>query len=250
MATAFARSADFALDKPAGRACPNLAADFRCGIHTRLRDEGFPGCTVYDCFGAGQQLSQVTFGGRDWRAEPSLRERMFPALAVMRALHELLWYLREAQGFPAARPVRAKLARAFEETEALTRLDAGELLELDVDAHRGRVNPLVLKASELARAGTRGPDHRGGDLLGKRFRKANLRGASLRGALAIGADFTGADLREADVIGADLRGANLSGADLSTSLFLTQSQVDSATGDKRTLLPPRLEIPRHWGAPA
>jgi hypothetical protein len=30
---AFAKSSDFAIDKPAGRACPNLQDDFRCGIH-------------------------------------------------------------------------------------------------------------------------------------------------------------------------------------------------------------------------
>ena len=64
---AFTRSADFAIDKPANQPCPNLQPDFRCGIHTDLRPRGFGGCTVYDCFGAGQQVSQVTFGGRDWR---------------------------------------------------------------------------------------------------------------------------------------------------------------------------------------
>ena len=35
VAPAFARSADFAVDKPAGTACTNLQADFRCGIHTQ-----------------------------------------------------------------------------------------------------------------------------------------------------------------------------------------------------------------------
>ena len=53
VAPAFAASADFAIDKPAGQACPHLAGDFRCGIHDELRPRGFPGCTVYDCFGAG-----------------------------------------------------------------------------------------------------------------------------------------------------------------------------------------------------
>ena len=35
VALAFAASADFAIDKAAGQPCPNLRADFRCGIHTR-----------------------------------------------------------------------------------------------------------------------------------------------------------------------------------------------------------------------
>ena len=84
---AFAASADFAIDKPAGDPCPNLRADFRCGIHTELRDRGFPGCTVYDCFGAGQQIAQETFGGRDWRTHPELAAAMFASFGVMRELH-------------------------------------------------------------------------------------------------------------------------------------------------------------------
>ena len=70
VAPAFSASADFAIDKAAGRPCPNLRADNRCQIHAELRPRGFPGCAVYDCFGAGQKVAQVTFGGRDWRSRP------------------------------------------------------------------------------------------------------------------------------------------------------------------------------------
>ena len=103
---AFSASADFAIDKPAGQACPNLRQDFGCGIHARLREQGFRGCTVYDCFGAGQKVSQVTFGGRDWRQSPDIARRMFEVFPVIRDLHELLWYVTEALTFPAARPRR------------------------------------------------------------------------------------------------------------------------------------------------
>ncbi|MGH3932564.1 MAG: hypothetical protein ACRDTF_21615, partial [Pseudonocardiaceae bacterium] len=48
VALTFSVSADFAIDKDAGQPCPNLQSDFRCGIHTRLRKQGFPGCAVYD----------------------------------------------------------------------------------------------------------------------------------------------------------------------------------------------------------
>ena len=68
VALPFAASADFAIDKAAGSPCRNLRTDYRCGIHTELRQRGFNGCTVYDCFGAGQKVSQVTFGGADWRS--------------------------------------------------------------------------------------------------------------------------------------------------------------------------------------
>jgi len=70
---AFSASADFAIDKDAGQPCPNLRPDFRCSIHDRLRQQGLPGCAVYDCFGAGQQVAQVTFGGRDCHRRSRVR---------------------------------------------------------------------------------------------------------------------------------------------------------------------------------
>ncbi len=246
VAPGFARSADFAIDKPAGRPCPNLLADFRCGIHTDLRERGFPGCTVYDCFGAGQHVARQTFGGRDWRAHPELAGPMFAVFPVVRDLHELLWYLTEALGRPAARPVHDELRRALAETGELTRRPAGELAALDVNAHRASVNRWLRRASELVRAGSPGRALRGADLMGRDLRGADLRGADLRGAYLIGARLAGADLRLADVIGADLRGADLCGADLGTALYLTRFQVNAAGGDAATVLPPALDHPAHW----
>jgi len=248
VAPAFSASADFAIDKGAGQACPHLRRDFRCAIHDRLRQEGFPGCGVYDCFGAGQQVAQVTFGGRDWRREPGIAGQMFQVFTVMRQLHELLWYLSEALTLKRARPVHRDLSRALDEAERLTRQGPGALAELDVAAHQRAVNTLLLRASELARAGARrtGADLRGADLTGRDLQGADLSGTSLRGARLIGADLRGADLRLADLTGADLRGADLSGADVSRTIFLTQSQLDAARGDLRTRLPPALIVPAHW----
>ncbi|MFD5397010.1 pentapeptide repeat-containing protein [Streptomyces sp. NPDC127097] len=248
VALPFAASADFAIDKDAGRPCPNLQQDFRCGIHHELRPRGFTGCTVFDCFGAGQKVSQVTFDGQDWRRAPGTARQMFDVFPVMRQLHELLWYLSEALTRPAARPVHAELRAALEETERLTRGGAEELLELDVAAHRGEVNALLLRTSELVRAQVPGrkKERRGADLMGARLKGANLRGANLRGACLIAADLKGADLRTADLIGADLRAADLAGADLTGALFLTQAQLNAAEGDAATELPQNLSRPAHW----
>ncbi len=241
----FARSADFAFAKPAGEPCRNLGADFGCSVHDRLRDLGMPGCTTYDCFGAGQQVAQVTFGGHDWRERPETAPQMFRVLAVMRDLHEMLWYLTEARALEPARALRPDLDRAYDATQMLTRGTAEELTGLDVDAHRNAVADLLRRVSAQVRAEP-GPDHRGADLAGRRMRGADLRGADLRGALLVGADLSGADLRTADLLGADLRGTEVSGADLSTSLFLTQFQVNAARGDAATHLPTVTERPRHW----
>ncbi|KAA5834294.1 pentapeptide repeat-containing protein [Saccharopolyspora hirsuta] len=248
VALPFSASAGFAVDKDAGTPCTNLLADFSCGIHAQLREKGFSGCTVFDCFGAGQKVSQLTFGGRDWRQEPQRSGRMFSAFAVMRQLHELLWYLADALTRPAAGPVHADLRRALRDTDELTRGDADQVAAIDVAAVRQDVNTLLVRTSELVRAevGGRTENHRGADLIGASMRGARLRGATLRGALLIAADLRGADLRSADVIGADFRDTDLRGADLTDVLFLTQAQVNAAKGDGTTTIPAGLDRPAHW----
>jgi len=247
---AFSASADFAIDKPAGQPCPHLQPDFRCGIHRDLIGQGFRGCAAYDCFGAGQQVSQITFGGRDWRQDPRSARQMFEVFPVMRQLHELLWYLTVALALRQARAVHGELRLALEATQAMTASPAGDLLELDMGKHRAQVNALLLRASELARAQVPGrkPDYRGADLTGAHLAGADLRGANLRGSRLIGADLGRADLRLADLTGADLRGASLRGADLATGLFLTQSQLDAAQGDAATRLPASLTRPVSWSS--
>ena len=245
---AFAASADFAIDKPAGHPCPNLEADFRCGIHAELRPRGFGGCTVYDCFGAGQQVSQVTFAGRDWRRHPDLKPQMFGVFPVMRQLHELLWYLTAALALPAARPRHDDLRQAIAATRTMTQRPPTELAALDLASHRDHVNDLLVGVSQLVRSQIPGrrPDHRGADLVGARLAGADLRGASLRGALLVGADLSRADLTLADLTGADLRAADLRGANLAGTLFLTQSQLVAARGDAATHIPAPLTRPAHW----
>jgi uncharacterized protein YjbI with pentapeptide repeats len=245
---AFSASADFAIDKPAGHPCPHLQPDFQCGIHKDLRGQGFRGCAVYDCFGAGQQVSQVTFGGRDWRRDPRAAAQMYEVFPVMRQLHELLWYLAAALALRPARAVHGQLRLAFTATQAMTNRPADVLLRMDAGRHRAQVNALLLRASELARAQAPGPklDRHGADLIGARLAGADLRGANLRGGRLVGADLSRADLTLADITGADLRGANLRGADLAQALFVTQAQLDAADGDARTRLPPPLTRPAHW----
>ncbi|GLV58371.1 hypothetical protein KDH_52040 [Dictyobacter sp. S3.2.2.5] len=249
---AFAASADFAINKGAGHACPHLQSDFRCDMHTTLRQRGFRGCTVYDCFGAGQRVSQLTFSGHDWRDSPQTAQQMFAVFPVMRDLHELLWYVTTALTLPAAEPLYADLRHAQAEIKSLTHYSPEELLALDIAAHRQTINILLVRASELARAGVRGKkkEHRGADLVGARLKGADLRGANLRGTLLIGADLRNANLQLADLTGADLRDADLRGADLSGCIFLIQSQLDAAKGDSKTKLPSSLRYPQHWSGAA
>jgi uncharacterized protein YjbI with pentapeptide repeats len=258
VALPFAASADFAIDKDAGKPCPNLKSDFRCSIHKSLRQQGFKGCTVFECFGAGQKVSKVTFGGVDWREDPEMASEMFNVFPIMHQLHEMLWYLTEALSLKASRPIHKELSYALDETERLSQLSSDSLMELDVPSHRAAVNALLLRTSELVwtescrqqknSKRSKRIDHQRADLIGANRRGADLRGANLRGAYLIAANLRGADLRAADLIGADLRDADLRGADLTESIFLTQVQINSAKGDAHTKLPHLLSRPTHWSA--
>ncbi|WP_223693985.1 pentapeptide repeat-containing protein [Leifsonia poae] len=265
VALAFAKSADFAVDKAAGEPCDNLDDGFRCTIHPHLRERGFKGCTVFDCFGAGQKVSQRLYSGQSWRDEPEQRASMFAVFPLVRQLQELLWYLDEARRMPAASALHPELERAAAQVEALTLSPVERILATDLDGVRAPIATLLREASRLTRAslpqrsavepatapsaGKRRKTPRiapGADLLGADLRGHDLRGADLRGALLIAADLRDADLAAADLIGADLRDADLAGADLRGALYLTQVQVNAGKGDARTRLPGTLTRPAHW----
>lgn len=253
----YVKSADFAVTKDAGTPCPHLRPDFLCGIHNRLREVGFRGCVGYECFGAGQQVSQVTFAEKDWREHPELAPDMFRVFPIMQQLYEMLAYLWEALEREETKPIHERLRQALEETEAFTRLESKSIASLDVQGHRTAIKEWLLQASAFVRAAARplgniigskaaAVERRRGDLIGARLAGADLRGAELRGALLIAADLHGADMRGADVLGADFRDADLRRVKLTGSLYLTQAQVNSAVGDETTALPSWLAVPDHW----
>lgn len=247
-------SSDFAINKSAGTPCPNLHGDFRCRIHQNLREKGFKGCTVFDCLGAGQKVSQVTFNGRSWRDDPESADQMFRVLPVMEQLYEMLAFTAEALTYDVFHSLRNKLNEQFEKLQSLTDMDADSLLSVDMASCRFPVNKLLLETSDYIRselsskvfAIKKGKEYRGVDWIGKNLACKDLRTTDLRGAYLIAADLRNADLRGADLIGADLRDANVNGANLSTSMFLTQMQINSAKGNETTILPSHIQRPSYW----
>jgi len=237
----FSAVSGFGVDKPGGRPCLNLLDDDRCGIHTSLRADGWPGCTVFECFGAGQQVSQVTYSGVSWREQDNLGE-MGAVLSVMRQLHEMLVHLTEVERRSPDPAARA----ASDEIAELVTAEPEALLTYDLDALHERVGRLLADASARVRRDWPDAEDRSRqDLAGQRL-SGDHRGSSLRGAVLIRADLRDADLREVDLLGVDLRDADLRGSDLSTALFLTQPQVNAARGDGSTVLPAGLTRPDHW----
>jgi hypothetical protein len=242
VAPGFEVSADFPIHKPAGEACPNLTPDYRCRIHDRLRPNGFYGCAAFDCFGAGQRTTRA-FEGRTWRSDPAVAHAMFQSFGVLRLLHEILWYLEEAFDRLATGTLRDEVSRLRDRTREAAHAGPGALLDLDAGILRSDAAALLERVSRALRGHEVGPALRGADLAGRGFAGADLRRADLRAASLIRADLRGADLQLADLLGADLRGADLRSAKLSDAIFVTQAQVQAATVDHRTTLPPTLVRP-------
>lgn len=249
-------SSDFPIDKPKGTPCMNLQSDYSCQIYSELREKGFKGCTVFDCLGAGQVVSQVTFRGQSWRENPEIGEKMFQVFPIMEQIHEMIAYAAEAMSYDIPNALFEKLSEQLKELQKLPELNADELLELDLIMHRSSLNELLTAASDYIREKTiaqlfnKQKDKKFNqtrvDWIGKKLKGEDLRGTDFRGAYLIAADMRNADLRAVSFIGADLRDADLSGANLSTSMYVTQMQMNSAHGDKTTKLPPHIQRPSHW----
>lgn len=215
----FQKGESFPETKASGHPCHHLDSDDGCGIHETLTRDGWSGCVAFDCFGAGQQVAQVTYAGVSWREGGNLGE-MAAVLSLMRQLHEMIALLDEAsrRGATDAGPWVERLVDLIGGTPA-------ELLAVDIGALRAEVRVVLTAASLVVRS--RWPDAldlAGQDLAGRDLRQLDLRGAALRGAILLGVDLRDCDLTDADFLGADLRGADARGADLSTALFLTIAQ--------------------------
>lgn len=241
VALPFSVSSDFAFAKRADEPCHHLGPSYGCSIHATLRVDGMRGCTVFECFGAGQRVSQETYDGVSWRDRPSTAADMFAVFTRMRDLHELLVLLDEAGRH---RHLDAEVAALRDEIALRAAGDADDVQRVDPFALRDAVGPVLREISRRVRHG--GADLAGADLAGADLRGRDLGDADLRGALLVGADLDGVDLRHADLLGADLRGARVAGADLGRVLFLTQPQVNAARGSATTRLPDRLRRPSHW----
>ena len=256
VALPFAASADFPVDKPGGQPCTNLQTDFRCGIHARLRESGWKGCTVFDCFGAGQQVSQVTFGGVSWRDAPGTAATMYAVLPVMRQLHEMLSHLGAALAMSPGSTVEGELAALLEEVEDLTAATPEALLALDLTALRARVGPLLQRTSAAVRAEARRAG-RAPKTAPRRIGPVPTCSGWTCMPRTCGRPTCGAPTSSPPTCAAATWGRPTSWARTCAmrtcatptspgALFLTQPQLGAARGNAATAIPRSLRRPDHW----
>lgn len=244
----FSKSEGFPRDKAPGEPCRHLLPDFRCAKHGGLKAAGYHGCMAYDCFGAGQRLTQHIYGGRSWRDPQIDAEQMFSHFQKLYRLHQVLWFLAEAEQLLPAEPLLQAAGSLIEEGLALTRGDPGTLEALDDTGFKRKAVPLLQEAGCLVQKALLGKrvENQQTDYLGQDLRKGNWVAADFSMTLLIAANLRGCDLTGANFLGADLRDTDLRGADLRESIFLTQGQLNAARGDKSTRLPEGRVYPATW----
>jgi hypothetical protein len=110
----------FPFDKPAATPCVHLDAPHRCSIHATRRNHGFVACESFDCFGAGQWVTQRLFGGAKWTDSPDIARRMFAAYRA--------WVPR----FEAAALIEAALPYVREDARASLAALMTELTSCDI----------------------------------------------------------------------------------------------------------------------
>lgn len=238
----------FPEDKAAGKPCGNLRDDFKCSIHNKLMECKLKGCIAYDCFGAGQKVTQAIYGGLDWKKNLKLAEQMFQVFLTVFELHQMLWYLIQAGMNSSDDVLTNHIDHLIEENVKMTELSAEELFRLDLEPYRSQVNQVLKETCNLVYNNTQSSSDKqhSGNYMGKNFKKQNLDGKDFSMTLLIAANLEGCSLNAANFLGADMRDTNLKNTDLTKSLFLTQMQINTAMGNKNTRLPEYLNMPETW----
>lgn len=136
----FDRCESFGFDKPANVPCRHLGPGFGCGIHGELGAQGQSGCAAYDCYGAGQRITQELFAGVSWQDQPEASAALFEAFRRLKRVHELRLLLHEAGRLELSRPrdnEREWLLAQLEPARAFSResLAALELPALEAAVH-------------------------------------------------------------------------------------------------------------------
>lgn len=128
----FDASDAFAYDKAGDESCRHLNDAFRCNIHDARIENGFSGCLVFECHGAGQRVTQETFKGQTWKNDPALMAPMGRAIRKMRQLHEFLNLLSTALLLDLPEKIEADIQTLIQEICPDTPFTPETLEHLDV----------------------------------------------------------------------------------------------------------------------
>lgn len=243
----FSKTEGFPENKDAGIPCKNLLTNYKCKIHPELSDSGLKGCSAYDCFGAGQQVTSLMQKKPEWNTiAPEEKSIIFNAFLKVMQIHHTLWYLTEALTLNLSTVEKGQLELLRDMGKKLTAQPIEELQNIDIISFQNKGNQLLKLICQEVGTMFNNKTVTSRNYIGKSMKGKNLTGQDFSMSLLIAASLEQSDLYGANFLGADMRDTNIRNTDLSHCLFLNQMQINAAKGNKNTALPPYLSRPSIW----
>ena len=243
----FSKIDGFPENKQAGKACFNLQENFQCKIHEELEKRKMKGCIGYDCFGAGQQVTQSVYFGQTWQNSPGQAKEIFEVYIAMFKLYQIRYFLLESLAIIPAKMLRNNIKLLIEENEIICNSKPQDIMIFDIEKYRNRANIFLKQVCSLLQKSLNCENKKcPSNFLEKNFENKDFRGLDLSTKLLIAANFNNCVFDGTIFLGADVRNADFSNADLRDAVFLSQAQINSAKGNRNTKLPQYLDYPFTW----
>lgn len=243
----FSKIDGFPENKVSGKPCTKLDKDYKCKIHDKLEKLNMKGCIGYDCFGAGQYVTQHIYSGETWQNSSKKSNEIFEVFTAVFQLYQIRYFLEYATIIISDKVLIKNLESLINENENICRLDPKAILDFDINEYRNRAN-VYLKSisSSIVDSFGNNKNNKIMDFIGKDFKKKNMSGYDLSMKLLIAANFDSCIFEKTIFLGSDTRDTDFNNADLSEAIFLTQGQVNLAKGNLKTKLPMHLDYPTTW----
>ena len=243
----FSKIDGFPENKVAGKPCTKLKSDYYCKIHNELGKRNMKGCIGYDCFGAGQHVTQCIYKGKTWQTSQEHSQEIFDVFIIVFQLYQIRYFLEESILVISAKELWSDIQKLINENEAICNATPQSIINFDIESYRNRVNIILKQVSaSIVKCFENSGNSKVADFLGRSFKKRDMSGLDLSMKLLIATNFDSCIFDGTIFLGADTRDTNFSNADLRESVFLTQGQINSAKGNRNTKLPKHLDYPVHW----
>ncbi|MGL5615254.1 MAG: pentapeptide repeat-containing protein [Sarcina sp.] len=242
----FSKIDGFPENKVAGKPCSSLKNDYSCSIHKDLEKRNMKGCMGYDCFGAGQFVTEKVYKGESWRTLKNKSEEFFNTFTIAFQFYQVSYYLEEARIIAVAKEFHEDIDKLIKENEFFYDSNPEDIIAFDIEKYREKANVILKRVSKSVVENFKNNNKAINSFFGKSFKNKNMNGLDLSMQLLIAANFEGCTFKGTIFLGADTRDCNFSNADLSEGVFLTQGQINSAKGNRNTKLPKHLDYPVSW----
>ncbi|AKL96061.1 hypothetical protein CACET_c26160 [Clostridium aceticum] len=243
----FSKIDGFPENKKAGKPCTKLQSDYRCKIHHELEKRNMKGCIGYDCFGAGQHVTQYIYKGETWQTSQEQSEEIFDVFVIIFQLYQMRYFLEESKIIIPAKELWSDIQNLINENEALCNSTPQSIRDIDIESYRNKVNIILKQVCNYIIKFFKDSDNKDiTEFLGRNFKKRDMSGLDLGMKLLIASNFDSCIFDGTVFLGADTRDTNFSNSDLREAVFLTQRQINSAKGNRKTKLPGHLDYPVTW----